>query len=134
MNQVIRQSGSLTFGNIEQDVTYRQLFYSITNKLVLNIQLLFLRDSKAIYIRMVTSGYHGLSDVILVGCLAYARRGFVDAIQALPAKKAENPTLTLAEEGLRFCNELFKIEKGLKAKGPEKREMERNENTKVGLC
>src|SRR5699024_853034 len=53
------------------------------------------------------AGYNGLLDVTLVGCWAHARREFVNAIKALPAKDTKNPILTLAKEGLQFCNELF---------------------------
>lgn len=45
---------------------------------------------------------------ILVGCWAHARRKFDEALKALPAKSVK-PVAT--EEGLKFCNQLFAIEK-----------------------
>lgn len=51
----------------------------------------------------------------------------------MPARDTENPTLTLAEEGLQFCNELFKIEKELKEKKPEERQKERYEKSQPVL-
>lgn len=55
------------------------------------------------------AGYNGVPDIIQVGCLAHGRRGFTDALKALP--KDATTTKTTAEEGLEFCNQLFKIEK-----------------------
>ena len=62
-----------------------------------------------------TDGYDGyslMSEVTLVGCWAHARRYFVDALKVLPPQKDNTPTAT--EEGLKFCNKLFEIEKGLR--------------------
>src|SRR5699024_844319 len=79
------------------------------------------------------AGYNGLPNVTLVGCWAHARRQFVDAIKALPSKTPNTSTLTIAEEGLQFCNELFRIEKALKEKGPEERKEERLEKSQPVL-
>ncbi len=57
------------------------------------------------------SGYNDISGVINVGCWSHARRGFTDALKAMPPKKDDKPTTT--EEGLMFCNKLFEIEKEL---------------------
>ncbi|MEA4884634.1 MAG: IS66 family transposase, partial [Clostridia bacterium] len=57
------------------------------------------------------SGYHGMPDVALVGCWAHARRGFDEALKALPAYKRSADVA--AREGLEFCNRLFAIERGL---------------------
>jgi len=57
------------------------------------------------------SGYNDMSGIINVGCWAHARRGFTDALKAMPPKKDDKPTAT--EEGLAFCNKLFEIERGL---------------------
>lgn len=54
-------------------------------------------------------GYNGLENVTLVGCWAHARRKFDEAIKALPASQKSKPVL--AQEGLDFCNSLFKIER-----------------------
>ena len=64
-------------------------------------------------------GYNDVSDVTLVGCFAHARRGFTDALKALP--KDSTVTRTTAGEGVDFCNKLFKIEQDLKNLTPEKR-------------
>lgn len=65
-------------------------------------------------------GYNDIPGVTLVGCWAHARRYFVDALKALP-KKQQGNTLTVAEEGLAFCNQLFEIERNLSEVSPEKR-------------
>lgn len=48
------------------------------------------------------SGYHGLENVILVGCLSHARRKFTDALKALPPA-TPGTVLTTAQEGLIFA-------------------------------
>lgn len=63
------------------------------------------------------AGYHGISDVINVGCWAHAKRGFTDAIQASGGRDKSPKTL----EGLAFCNKLYKIEHELGQTGPEER-------------
>lgn len=55
------------------------------------------------------AGYNSIEDVIQVGCLAHAKRGFTDALKALP--KDATKSKTNAEEGLKFCDKLFSIEK-----------------------
>ncbi|AGK52669.1 putative transposase [Bacillus sp. 1NLA3E] len=64
---------------------------------------------------------------ILVGCWAHARRKFDEALKALPAKSVK-PVAT--EEGLKFCNQLFAIEKKLKDSTPENRFDERLKQSK----
>jgi transposase len=68
------------------------------------------------------AGYNGLIDVILVGCLAHARRGFTDALKAMPEGKTAPVT---AQEGLDFCNRLFAIERTLIDADPDVRYQER---------
>ncbi|AEH52415.1 hypothetical protein BCO26_0356 [Heyndrickxia coagulans 2-6] len=58
------------------------------------------------------AGYNGIPDIKLVGCFAHARRKFTDALKALP-ESAKSTKLT-ANEGLDYCNKLFKIERDLK--------------------
>jgi len=70
-------------------------------------------------------GYEGLSDVVLCGCLAHARRKFKDAIDLLP-KALRNTCNTPAHEGLRFCNTLFRNERDLRDVTPEERFAGRN--------
>jgi len=57
------------------------------------------------------AGYQGIDGVKLVGCLAHARRKFDEAIKACP--KGSGQTLLTSQEGLDFCNQLFKIERDL---------------------
>lgn len=45
----------------------------------------------------------------MVGCFAHARRGFTDTLKALP--KDATTSKTNAEEGLEFCDKLFKLER-----------------------
>lgn len=65
------------------------------------------------------SGYHKVSDVILVGCWAHARRKFDEALKALPDSKSS--ASVTAKEGLDFCNRLFAIERDLKDSPPDER-------------
>jgi transposase len=65
------------------------------------------------------SGYNDLPSVTLVGCWAHARRKFDEALKALPAEK-RNADLA-AKEGLKFCNQLFAIEKDIKDLSDKKR-------------
>nr|WP_121605182.1 IS66 family transposase [Virgibacillus sp. Bac332] len=58
------------------------------------------------------AGYHAIPNVKLVGCWAHARRNFKDALTALP-KTAKASRLT-AQEGLNFCDQLYKVERQLK--------------------
>ena len=76
-------------------------------------------------------GYNEVSDVIQVGCFAHARRGFTDALKALP--KDSTITKTNAQEGADFCNKLFKIEKVLTDLSPEERYNKRLEQSKPVL-
>ncbi len=72
-------------------------------------------------------GYEGLSDTVtLVGCWAHARRGFTDALAALPAdlRMAKKPTV--AQHGLDFITKLYAIETSLKNASKEERHEVRN--------
>lgn len=69
------------------------------------------------------SRYNQIPNVTPVSCWSHARRGFDDALKALPADKRRN--FSVARDGLNYCNELFKIERGLKDATPEKRYAER---------
>lgn len=73
-------------------------------------------------------GYNDIEDVIQVGCFAHARRGFTDALKALP--EDSKTSKTTAQEGLDFCNELFRIERKLKDLSSEERYTERLEQSK----
>ncbi len=73
------------------------------------------------------SGYNNLPDIILVGCLAHARRKFTEALKALPddSKTAK----VAAKEGLDYCNRLFDLERGMKELSPEERHQMRQEHS-----
>lgn len=58
------------------------------------------------------AGYNGIPNIKLVGCWAHARRNFKDALTALP-ETAKSSRLT-AQEGLNFCDHLYKVERQLK--------------------
>lgn len=76
-------------------------------------------------------GYNDLTDVTLVGCLAHARRKFDEALKALPTTSRDGPVT--AKVGLDFCNQLFRIERGLKDKTPEERYLGRLEQSRPVL-
>jgi transposase len=52
------------------------------------------------------SGYQGLENITLVGCLAHVRRYFHEALVAL----GDNAKDSLSENGLMFCHQLFELE------------------------
>lgn len=76
-------------------------------------------------------GYNDVEDVTLVGCFAHARRGFTDALKAIPDKASTSSTV--ATEGLAFCNQLFDIERDLAELSPEERYEKRLEQSKPVL-
>ncbi len=65
------------------------------------------------------SGYKGLTNITLIGCMAHARRYFDEAIKAMPVNMRNEPST--AREGLNFCNKLFAIERDLEGATPEER-------------
>jgi len=65
------------------------------------------------------AGYNQIPNVTPVSCWSHARRGFDEAIKSLPADKRNAPVA--ARDGLNYCNQLFKIERGLKDATPELR-------------
>ncbi len=65
------------------------------------------------------SGYNKLDNIIRVGCLAHVRRGYIEALNALP-KNAQS-SRTLANKGVKFCNELYKIEQKIRDLSIEER-------------
>ncbi len=69
------------------------------------------------------AGYNQIPNVTPVSCWSHARRGFDEALKALPADQRKKPGV--AREGLNYCNELFRIERGLKDATTEKRYAER---------
>jgi len=73
------------------------------------------------------AGYHAIPDVTLCGCWSHARRGFTDAVKALPPGKREGKVLT--DEAIAFCDELFRIERSLCETEPDKRLEKRKEES-----
>lgn len=64
-------------------------------------------------------GYNGIPDVKLACCWGHSRRKFDEALKSLPATERNTPVA--AREGLDYCNQLFRIERGLKDTTSEKR-------------
>lgn len=77
------------------------------------------------------AGYNNIPNVTIVGCWAHARRKFKEAIIAMPNKTSI--TSTTAEEGLKYCNKLFKIERDLSEVTDEDRYKLRLEQSKPVL-
>lgn len=69
------------------------------------------------------AGYEKVEGVTRCCCWAHLRRYFVEAI---PDKKAKDASLTIAEIGRDYCNQLFEIEKELTDLLPDKRKVERH--------
>lgn len=65
-------------------------------------------------------GYHKVVGVTLVACWAHARRKYDEALKAAPPEARNNPE-TVAKQGLKYCNQLFAIERDLKEATPEER-------------
>ncbi len=81
-------------------------------------------------------GYNAVENITLVGCFAHARRGFTDTLKALP--KDATTSKTNAEEGLEFCDKLFKLEREYRKEKltPEeiyKKRLEKNKTSASGL-
>jgi transposase len=74
------------------------------------------------------AGYHDISDVILVGCWAHARRGFAEIVKAL-----SKDDISLAKEGLTFCNHLYSIEHKIMDLSPKEKHKIRNNDSRVIL-
>jgi transposase len=70
-------------------------------------------------------------DVVLCGCLTHARRGFKEALDALAPAALKSGTQPAATHGLKFCNDLFKIERDLRDANPEERLAGRKERSAV---
>lgn len=77
------------------------------------------------------AGYNQIPNVTPVSCWSHARRGFDEAIKSLPTDK--RGTLVAARVGLDYCNQLFKIERGLKDATPEQRYERRLEQSRPVL-
>lgn len=73
------------------------------------------------------SGYNKLSNITRCGCWAHVRRKFIEAI---PKQKAAGVSLTDAEIGRAYCDQLFMIERELKELTVEKRYAKRLDREK----
>ena len=74
------------------------------------------------------AGYHKLPDLIrVVGCLAHARRKFVEALTAL---KEEDRKGTAAERGVQYFDALFALEEEWHDLDPDERKKKREEFAK----
>ena len=78
----------------------------------------YLKDFKGYVHSDGFSGYNKLKDITRCGCWAHLRRKFIEAI---PSKKDNDTSLTSAEIGRNYCNQLFKIEDSLKDLSPDER-------------
>lgn len=81
------------------------------------------------------AGYHDVKDAELVGCWAHARRKYDETLKSLPADV--DKSITLAAEGLQFCNQLFNIEKEIEKEfdncTPEQRKEQRQKRSQPVL-
>ncbi|AIQ14919.1 IS66 family transposase [Paenibacillus durus] len=73
------------------------------------------------------AGYHKVKGVKLAGCWAHARRGFDEALKALPPSQPK--VGTAAQEGLTFCNRLYAIERETNELSPDERRDVRRERS-----
>jgi len=69
------------------------------------------------------AGYNSVDNAVLVACMAHARRKFVDATKAI--SDTSSILYTRAEEGIAYCDKLFKIEESIKHASDEERYDER---------
>ena len=67
------------------------------------------------------AGYHGLENVIHMGCWAHARRKFVEAQQSMPKGQRS----VTADEGVAYCTKLFQLEQEFAKLTPEERKEQR---------
>ncbi|WP_425436722.1 IS66 family transposase [Paenibacillus donghaensis] len=74
------------------------------------------------------AGYHKVKDVKLAGCWAHARRGFDEALKALPPSQPK--VGTAAQEGLTFCNRLYAVERETKELPADERQQVRMERSR----
>jgi len=75
------------------------------------------------------SGYNKLKEVTRIACLAHIRRKFIEAVP----KRRVGDKRTPAEEGVLFCNKLFKLEQKFADVAPDIRKAKRLEQSKPVL-
>jgi transposase len=88
----------------------------------------FLKGFKGYLCTDAYQSYEGLDGVINVFCNAHARRKFDEALKSLPKEAADKNCV--AQEGLNFFEELYKIEKVLHDVSPQERYERRLEKSK----
>lgn len=77
------------------------------------------------------AGYHALpEDIVIVGCMAHARRKFDEALKGIAEKDRQGSGALI---GKRYCDKLFAIEQELKDLSPEDRYLKRQEQAKPVL-
>ena len=74
------------------------------------------------------AGYNRVANVRLVLCLAHARRGFTDAIKALPAEARKKDVA--AKTVLKYCDDLYDVERQIKELSDQERYEKRLELSK----
>ncbi len=88
----------------------------------------FLKGFKGYLCTDAYQSYEGLDGIINVFCNAHARRKFEEAFKSLP--KAATYKNCVAQEGLNFFKDLYKIEKELHDVSTEERYEKRLEKSK----
>jgi transposase len=68
-------------------------------------------------------------DVVLAGCWAHARRKFHEAAEIVKPADRKSGKRIVADEGLKFCNELFELEKQFKTMTAQERCAARREKS-----
>lgn len=86
--------------------------------------VVFLKDFHGFVHSDGYSGYNKLTGITRCGCWAHLRRKFIEAI---PKRNSADEPLSMAEIGRDYCNQLFEIERDLKALSPEERKCKRLE-------
>jgi transposase len=81
----------------------------------------FLKGFKGYLHTDAYAGYQKVEGITRCLCWAHVRRKLVDALP----KDIHSPEATLASEGVRFCNELFEIERTLEECSREERQAQR---------
>ena len=73
-------------------------------------------------------GYHNLPpDIVVVGCLAHARRKLTEALDAVPKEQRESCEAGI---GIAYMQKLYAIEESVREKTPEERNKQRQEQSK----
>jgi transposase len=78
-------------------------------------------------------GYNAVglrSDIVLVGCMAHARRKFDEAVKAQGVDRDNPEKIGKAMEGLRYLQALYRIERECKSSSPEERYSVRQQKAK----